>query len=65
MHPFQKHREDKAGHARVKHILKADGGTVGPTPENLRNKQWTDRVSGRAGAGERYDTSFVGTKKEN
>jgi len=123
MHPFQKHREDKARHVRVKHILKADGGevakdqsrygddrqagfktpnqdqawilqnpprtkntpgfdtdtsstrskriqkaeggTVGPTPQNLRNKQRTDRVSGRAGAGERYDTSFVGTKKEN
>ena len=28
MHPFAKHREDKTGHARVKHILKADGGPV-------------------------------------
>lgn len=29
MHPFQKHREQKASHARVKTILKADGGQAG------------------------------------
>lgn len=29
MHPFQKHREQKASHARVKTILKADGGSTG------------------------------------
>lgn len=28
MHPFQKHREHSVSRSRVKHILKADGGTV-------------------------------------
>ena len=44
---------------------KADGGSVtkGPTPENLRNKQWTDRVSGKAGSGERYASQFIGVKR--
>jgi hypothetical protein len=28
MHPFQKHREHKASHARVKTILKAGGGEI-------------------------------------
>lgn len=28
MHPFQKHREHKASHARVKTILKAGGGPI-------------------------------------
>lgn len=36
MHPFQKHREDKTAKARVRHILKADGGGVKPTVGDAR-----------------------------
>lgn len=54
MHPFQKHREDKTGHARVKHILKAEGGAVkdqtrygdaaANVSDNSRPNEWEARM---------------------
>ncbi len=42
VHPFHKHREQRASHARVKHVLKdyAEGGSVPSNEEMGRAKNY-------------------------
>lgn len=39
--------------------------TKGPTPDNLRNKQWTDATDGYGKAPGRYKDQFIGKQKDN
>ena len=62
MHPFQKHREGHVSRARVKHILKADGGEV-DSPNMQRAKAALRGDMGVATRGSYINRTGVWTPK--